>query len=984
MKRMLINATQPEELRVALVDGQRLYDLDIENRNRVSTKANIYKGRITRVEPSLEAAFVEFGADRHGFLPLKEIAREYFQDNGSDDAQGRQRIRDLVKEGTEVVVQVEKEERGNKGAALTTFISLAGRYLVLMPNNPRAGGISRRIEGDDRSELRDALNALKLPDGMGIIIRTAGVGRSAEELQWDLDYLLHLWRAIITAADEKRAPLLIYQESNVVIRTIRDCLRADIDEVLIDSQEAFDKAVEFIDLVMPNYRNRVKQYQDPIPLFNRYQIEGQIETAYQREVKLPSGGSIVIDPTEALVSIDINSSRATKGQDIEETALQTNLQAADEIARQLRLRDMGGLIVIDFIDMSSARNQREVENRLREALIPDRARVQIGKISRFGLMEMSRQRLRPSLEETSSVTCPRCSGQGSIRDTKSLALSVLRLVEEEAGKERSAQIRTIVPVEIAAYLLNEKRRAIIDIEQRNRLHVMVIPNPHMETPHFEVQRLRDDNALAHSDEPSFLAIPEAPPPVDLVTRTAEPVKAPVAAVQSITPPKPVPVAEPKPAAAAPQSTAAATVPAPAPARPGFLRSLLDTLFGGGAKPVPTPSPAPAPSAVEASAGSRPERGPRERGDEGEQRSGSRRRRGGSGRGRSGTEREARGESTRGERPARAQQETESRDARPPRSEQRREQRPAQRPEDAPERRPAGQQPRQRGPRQRGDLPTGAPVPGAAPSEQPVAAATTAVATESAPATTHHEAPATPETETIRPVDAATTEATDAIEVDGNAAPDTERTRRSRGRRGRGRGRGGVATEAVTTDGTDGEQQPGQMELIGTLEGESAEDSTADQALTAPTSAVEADEPTPPELASGGTTTQAAPQTDVAPAEVATAATEVAPARKPVETPPKTPAATRTVVVRPVGRAANDPRIKPRRITEVEIVTETLQIDPSRFPPVALPRPTRQTPPRAANDPRLARASRVAESQGSAALDVKTEHDEPAHDIDTAH
>jgi ribonuclease E len=388
--------------------------------------------------------------------------------------------------------------------------------------------------------------------------------------------------------------------------------------------------------------------------------------------------------------------------------------------------------------------------------------------------------------------------------------------------------------------------------------------------------------------------------------------------------------------------------------------------------------------VEASAGSRPERGPRERGDEGEQRSGSRRRRGGSGRGRSGTEREARGESTRGERPARAQQETESRDARPPRSEQRREQRPAQRPEDAPERRPAGQQPRQRGPRQRGDLPTGAPVPGAAPSEQPVAAATTAVATESAPATTHHEAPATPETETIRPVDAATTEATDAIEVDGNAAPDTERTRRSRGRRGRGRGRGGVATEAVTTDGTDGEQQPGQMELIGTLEGESAEDSTADQALTAPTSAVEADEPTPPELASGGTTTQAAPQTDVAPAEVATAATEVAPARKPVETPPKTPAATRTVVVRPVGRAANDPRIKPRRITEVEIVTETLQIDPSRFPPVALPRPTRQTPPRAANDPRLARASRVAESQGSAALDVKTEHDEPAHDIDTAH
>jgi len=357
---MLINATQPEELRVALVDGQRLYDLDIENRNRASTKANIYKGRITRVEPSLEAAFVEFGADRHGFLPLKEISPEYFHGNSGEQSQGRPRIRDVVKEGTEVLVQVDKEERGNKGAALTTFISLAGRYLVLMPNNPRAGGISRRIEGDERTELRDALNALNLPDGMGIIIRTAGVGRSAEELQWDLDYLLHLWGAISSAAAEKRAPLLVYQESNVVIRAIRDCLRADIDEVLIDSQDAFDKAVDFIDLVMPNYRNRVKLYKDPVPLFNRYQIESQIETAYQREVKLPSGGSIVIDPTEALVSIDINSSRATKGQDIEETALQTNLQAADEIARQLRLRDMGGLIVIDFIDMNSTRNQKEV------------------------------------------------------------------------------------------------------------------------------------------------------------------------------------------------------------------------------------------------------------------------------------------------------------------------------------------------------------------------------------------------------------------------------------------------------------------------------------------------------------------------------------------------------------------------------------------------------------------------------------------------
>lgn len=542
MKRMLINATQPEELRVALVDGQRLYDLDIENRNRIATKANIYKGRITRVEPSLEAAFVEFGADRHGFLPLKEISREYFS-GSADESQGRPRIRDVVKEGTEVIVQVDKEERGNKGAALTTFISLAGRYLVLMPNNPRAGGISRRIEGDERTELRDALDSLKLPEGMGVIIRTAGVGRSGEELQWDLEYLLQLWSAI-TAAAEKRAPLLIYQESNVVIRAIRDCLRQDIDEVIIDSPDAHEKALEFIELVMPNYRSKVKLYKDSIPLFNRYQIESQIETAYEREVKLPSGGSIVIDPTEAMVSIDINSSRATKGQDIEETALQTNLQAADEIARQLRLRDMGGLIVIDFIDMNSSRNQRDVENRLREALEPDRARVQVGRISRFGLMEMSRQRLRPSLEETSSAVCPRCSGQGTVRDTKSLALSILRLVEEEANKERSAQIRVIVPVEVAAYLLNEKRRAIIDIEQRSKLHVVVIPNPNMETPHYEVIRLRDDSTLIHGEETSFELIPEAPQPVDLVTRNAAPVRIPQAAVQSVTPqnPKPVPAA----------------------------------------------------------------------------------------------------------------------------------------------------------------------------------------------------------------------------------------------------------------------------------------------------------------------------------------------------------------------------------------------------------------------------------------------------------
>ncbi|GAB5414330.1 MAG: ribonuclease E [Congregibacter sp.] len=489
MKKMLINATHAEEMRVALVDGQKLYDLDIENRTRLQKKANIYVGKITRVEPSLEAAFVDFGAERHGFLPLKEISREYFH---RSPGEGKVSIKDVVKEGTRLLVQVDKEERGNKGAALTSFISLAGRYMVLMPNNPRAGGISRRIEGDDRAELREALSALEIPDGMGVIIRTAGVGRAAEELQWDLNYLLQLWAAIKKEGEENRTPVLLHQESNVIIRAVRDYLRDDVDQVLIDDVDAHRQAMDFVSMVMPKYAQRIKLYEDNIPLFNRFQIESQIETAFQREVRLPSGGSIVIDPTEALVSIDINSARATKGSNIEDTALQTNLEAADEIARQLRLRDMGGLIVIDFIDMLAARNQRAVENRVRDALAIDRARVQVGRISRFGLLEMSRQRLRPSLGETSAIVCPRCTGQGTIRDTKSLALSILRLLEEAAIKERSAEVRAVVPVDVAAYLLNEKRAALSEIESLTRVRVLVIPNPNLETPHFDVQRLRDD------------------------------------------------------------------------------------------------------------------------------------------------------------------------------------------------------------------------------------------------------------------------------------------------------------------------------------------------------------------------------------------------------------------------------------------------------------------------------------------------------------
>lgn len=501
MKRMLINATHTEELRVALVDGQKLYDLDIEASSREQKKANIYKGKITRIEPSLEAAFVDFGADRHGFLPLKEISKEYFDPAAG---KGRVNIKQALREGQEVIVQVDKEERGNKGAALTTFISLAGRYLVLMPNNSRAGGISRRIEGEERSQLKEAMSGLNTPKNMGVIVRTAGIGRSTEDLQWDLDYLLQFWESITEASDTRAAPFLIYQESNVIIRAIRDYLRQDIGEVLVDAPLVFEDVLNFVRAVMPAYESKIKLYQDETPLFSRYQIEAQIETAFQREVKLPSGGSIVIDPTEALVSIDINSARATKGTDIEDTALQTNLEAAEEIARQLRLRDMGGLVVIDFIDMGQAKNQRDVENRVRKSLELDRARVQVGKISRFGLLEMSRQRLRPSLSETRAEVCPRCSGQGTIRDIESLALSIMRLIYEESSKEKTAEVQAILPVPVATFLLNEKRSQIIEIEKRQSVRVIIIPNSSMDTPHYELKRLRDEET--QGDEQSSYTI----------------------------------------------------------------------------------------------------------------------------------------------------------------------------------------------------------------------------------------------------------------------------------------------------------------------------------------------------------------------------------------------------------------------------------------------------------------------------------------------
>jgi ribonuclease E len=496
MKRMLINATQSEELRVALVDGQTLFDLDIESPGHEQKKSNIYKGKITRIEPSLEAAFVDYGADRHGFLPMKEIARNYFPEGYT--FKGRPSIKDVLKEGQEVIVQIDKEERGQKGAALTTFISLAGSYLVLMPNNPRAGGISRRIEGDERTDLKASLSKLNLPHGMGLIVRTAGVGKSYEELEWDLSVLIHHWNAISDAAAGRSAPFLIHQESNVIIRAIRDYLRRDIGEILVDRPKIYESVKKHIELVRPDFISKVKLYNNDAPLFTHYQVESQIETAFQREVRLPSGGSIVIDPTEALTSIDINSAKATKGGDIEETAFNTNLEAADEIARQLRLRDLGGLVVIDFIDMTPVKHQREVENRMREAVRPDRARIQLGRISRFGLMEMSRQRLRPSIGETSQGVCPRCNGTGHVRSVESLALSILRLMEEEAIKENTLHIQAQVPVPVATYLLNEKRRSVFHIEKQHNVKVLIIPNPHMDTPQYEVIRVRQDESISEA------------------------------------------------------------------------------------------------------------------------------------------------------------------------------------------------------------------------------------------------------------------------------------------------------------------------------------------------------------------------------------------------------------------------------------------------------------------------------------------------------
>ena len=645
MKRMLINATQAEERRLAIVDGQKLLDYEIEIEGREQRKGNIYKAVVTRVEPSLEACFVDYGEERHGFLPFKEISKQYFSNNVSAS---QARIQDVIREGQELLIQVEKEERGNKGAALTTFVSLAGRYVVLMPNNPRGGGVSRRIEGDDRAELKEAMDQLEYPNGMSIIARTAGIGRSAPELQWDLNYLLKLWTAIDGAAKGGKGAFLIYQESSLVIRAIRDYFNNDIGDILIDTDDIYDQAQQFMAHVMPEHAARVKRYRDDTPLFSRFQIEHQIESAYARTVTLPSGGAIVIDHTEALVSVDVNSARAIKGGDIEETATRTNLEAADEVARQMRLRDLGGLIVIDFIDMDESKNRREVENRLRDALRQDRARVQFGTISKFGLMEMSRQRLRPALSEGASIPCPRCGGSGHVRDTESSALQILRIIQEESMKENTAAVHAQVPVEVASFLLNEKRPEIAKIELKQRTHVLLIPNKGLETPNYKLERLKHDDPRLDSIQASYKMAEEIEDPTAVTRRSQEPTNKQTPVIKGVLPDMPAPAAEARPPRTAETRSAATATPATgatAPAEKGFF-GWLKGLFGGDSKPA---APATDKSGTSAKPGERSDGRNGGRGGQDGRRGGRR----GEGRGEARAERgEGRGERT--ERPDRAE------------------------------------------------------------------------------------------------------------------------------------------------------------------------------------------------------------------------------------------------------------------------------------------------------------------------------------------
>jgi ribonuclease E len=912
MKRMLINATQEEELRVALVDGQKLYDLDIENRTRIQKKANIYRGKVTRVEPSLEAAFVDFGADRHGFLPLKEISRQYY----AKDVRSKN-LKELIPEGTQVIVQVEKEERGNKGAALTTYISLAGRYLVLMPNNPKAGGISRRIEGDDRSELREALRGLEIPDGMGMIVRTAGVGKAQEELQWDLDYLLALWQAIQEASTTKPAPFLIYQESNVIIRMIRDYLRKDIGEVLFDTKESFDEAITFIKQVMPQYENRIKLYEDKLPLFNRYQIEGQIESAFEREVKLPAGGSVVIDPTEALISIDINSSRATRGADIEETALNTNLEAADEIARQLRLRDMGGLVVIDFIDMNSSRNQREVENRMRDALEPDRARVQVGRISRFGLLEMSRQRLRPSLGETSGIVCPRCSGQGSIRDVESLCLSILRILQEEANKQKCQEVRATVPLALSSYLLNEKRAGLAEIEEQSGTKVSIVPKPELQTPHYEITAVNQQGEVYEVD----------------VTAIAEP--APNAKSKG----QDTPAAQ-KPAVSNISSDRAPPPPHVAPKKKGFLAKLFSALFGSSEKKKEEPKKRSQSGNRNRSRGnsrnqnqrSQPSRG----GAGNQQRNDSRRDRSGKPSNQNQRRNQPNKNNTEGGRSI-SDNENPNKQAKVASSdtpEQNSGQNPEQSSEQKAQRRPANKRPRNSNQRRRGPRP------------------------DQAKATTDEAA--SNQQSTQAPVAAA--------EVDGNKAPQesssngNQQPRQSNqsGNRSRGGSRRGNGSNANANDSTAANTQASSTDSAAAAQAPAAAPSPATSDASSPPPVNVQAVPTSPAPAVVAQSVQAAPVQEAtpapapAPAPAPTQTTQQAPrensvAPKPVEKPAQQPQAASTPAPAPKPVAAPIPAAAPAAVAPTQAAAPTpAAAQQSKPKPSAAPISAGG---RAANDPR---------------------------------
>ncbi|HEL4298277.1 Rne/Rng family ribonuclease [Stenotrophomonas sp. GD03930] len=830
MKRMLINATQAEELRVAIVDGQSLYDIDIEQPSKEQKKSNIYKGRIFRIEPSLEAAFVEYGGGRHGFLPLKEISRDYFQAGVDHNKAG---IRELLREGQEIVVQVDKEERGNKGAALTTFISLAGRYMVLMPNSPSAGGVSRRIEGEDRAALKDALDKLNIPDDMGVIIRTAGVGRDAEELQWDLDYLLNVWRAIAEAALSKPAPFLIYQESRLIVRALRDYLRADIGEILVDTEEMYEHAREFMQQVMPQTLRKLKHYKDDIPLFNRFQIESQIEGAYERNVRLPSGGSIVVDQTEALTAVDVNSSRATKGSDIEDTAFQTNLEAAEEVARQLRLRDLGGLVVIDFIDMASNKHQREVENRLANALKYDRARVQVGRISRFGLLEMSRQRLRPSLGESSQIVCPRCDGHGRMRSVESLSLSIIRVAEEHAMKENTGQVLVQAPVEIANYLLNEKRSALREIEQRHEAPIVIVADEQLHTPHYTVTRLRENELGEESNKPSYQRGTPRKLPVHALTKGQ--LNIPPPAVTQVKHTSPAPVREEvEPAAVAPAPVVAAPV---AQAPSGGVIGWLKRVFGGEPAPAPAPAPA-APAARQQQDGGRKDRN-KDRNKDRKDRRDDNRGNGGNGNAqqqKDGGNRKDRGEQRKDGRNGNngnaqqqpqqgKQKEPQQKDGQQPQQQNKpRNEQQGQNPQQ-----PKLKQPKQPRPQQDGDKPAEKPQRNAAevPAETVTAAAAVAATAVAANVVTAQEAtaPVAP----VVPVSAAPVDAAAPVETAANAASEAElvavaaeeaaadangeqagegATRRRRGRRGGRRRRRGGAENAAGSDVLGDDQDDG--------------------------------------------------------------------------------------------------------------------------------------------------------------------------------